>query len=499
VDLDPNACFRAMASRDRRFEGRFLIAVKTTRVYCRPGCPAPVPLRKNVTFYQCAAAAEEAGFRPCARCRPDASPDTSVWLGTSATVRRALRMIAEEGLGKEGVDALADRLGIGGRHLRRLFSRHVGASPLAVAHTRRLHFARKLLDETRMSVSDVAFASGFSSVRRFNDAIRTTFRRPPTELRRWRAAAIAHPSSNGALTLRVPFAAPYDSEQVFGFLRARALPGVEIVDESSYARTFMTSAGPAALIVRAGKESWLELSLWGPVSRELFTITERVRRLFDVGVDPRAVASHLASVPALEKLVRARPGLRVPGAWDGFEVAVRAVLGQQVSVRGATTFAGRLVRRFGKEVVVEALPLPQRAALTHLFPSPEVLAGARVEAIGIPKARAEAIRALAERVASGRLDLGGHASLEQSVEALVDLPGVGQWTAHYIAMRALREPDALPAADVVLRRQIVPGRTLTALEVERRAEPWRPWRAYAVMHLWTKASFAGKVASRRRS
>jgi AraC family transcriptional regulator, regulatory protein of adaptative response / DNA-3-methyladenine glycosylase II len=488
VQLDPNACFRAMASRDRRFEGRFFIAVKTTRVYCRPGCPARVPLRKNVTFYPCAAAAEEAGFRPCARCRPDASPDTAVWLGTSATVRRALRMIAEEGLGEEGVDALADRLGIGGRHLRRLFSQHVGASPLAVAHTRRLHFARKLLDETRMPVSDVAYASGFASVRRFNDAIRTTFRRPPTELRRGRSSSIAHPPADGALTLRVPFVAPYDLAQVLGFLKPRALLGVEAVDASSYTRTFSTSAGVAALEVTAGEGNWLTLSLWGPVSRELFTITERVRRLFDVAVDPRAMASHLASDPTLRRLVRARPGLRVPGAWDGFEVAVRAVLGQQVSVKGATTLAGRLVQRFGERVAIEALPAHRREALTHLFPNPDKLATARIEEIGIPRARAEAIRALATAVTSGSLRLGGHASLDDAVAALVELPGVGPWTAHYIAMRALREPDALPASDGVLRRVVVPGRILTPIEVEKRAEAWRPWRAYAVMHLWTQAS-----------
>jgi AraC family transcriptional regulator of adaptative response / DNA-3-methyladenine glycosylase II len=488
VDLSPNACFRAMASRDRRFEGRFFVAVRTTRIYCRPGCPAPVPLRKNVSFYSCAAAAEEAGYRPCARCRPDASPDTSVWLGTSATVRRALRLIAEEGLGEEGVDALADRLGIGGRHLRRLFSEHVGASPLAVAHTRRLHFARKLLDETHLSVGDVAFASGFTSVRRFNDAMLRTFRKPPTELRRTRGATRTS-SELRALTLRVPFATPYDFDRLLGFLRARAIPGVEAVGALVYARTFSTSAGPALFEVAADPEGRsLELSLWGPVSRELFTITQRIRRLFDVAVDPRAIASHLSLDPALKKLVRARPGLRVPGAWDGFEVSVRAILGQQVSVAGATTLAGRLARMFGEEIPEGALPRAREHGLSHLFPTAEVLARARVETIGIPRARAQAITALATAVASGRLVLGGHASLDEAVAALVELPGVGPWTAHYIAMRVLREPDALPASDLILRRAIVPGRSLSATEVEKRAEAWRPWRAYAVMHLWTSTS-----------
>jgi AraC family transcriptional regulator, regulatory protein of adaptative response / DNA-3-methyladenine glycosylase II len=493
VDLDANTCFVAMASRDRRFEGRFFVAVRTTKIYCRPGCPARVPLRKNVSFYSCAAAAEEAGYRPCARCRPDASPDTSVWLGTSATVRRALRLIADEGLGDDGVDALADRLGIGARHLRRLFSQHVGASPLAVAHTRRLHFARKLLDETPLPVSDVAFASGFSSVRRFNDAVRHTFRRSPTELRRVRASRPGHDETR-ALMLRIPFSPPYDFDQVLAFLGARAIPGVELVDAFSYGRTFRTSAGPATLrVTRGGADEpsafrGLVLSLWGADSRELFSITERVRRLFDVAVDPQAIRAHLGSDPLLRRLVRARPGLRVPGAWDGFEVGVRAILGQQVSVAGATTLAGRLVDRFGERIQSDALPTEHRETLTHLFPTPGVLAEARVEACGLPGARAKAIRSFARAVASGELVLGGHAHLDDAVAALVELPGIGLWTAHYIAMRALREPDALPAADLILRRAIVPGQSLTAKQVEQRAETWRPWRAYAVMHLWTGAS-----------
>jgi AraC family transcriptional regulator of adaptative response / DNA-3-methyladenine glycosylase II len=488
MHLDASACYSAVASRDRRFEGRFIVAVRTTRIYCRPGCPAPIPLRKNVSFYACAAAAEDAGYRPCSRCRPDASPDTSAWLGTSATVRRALRLIAEEGIGDDGIDALAERLGIGARHLRRLFSQHVGASPSAVAHTRRLHFARKLLDETTLPVSEVAFASGFASVRRFNDAVQKTFRRPPTELRRARGGPRRAEDAN-VLTLRIPYTAPYDHAQVLGFLRARATPGVEVVDLSSYARTLSTHAGPAVLRVSTATEGpWLDLSLWGPVSRELFGITERVRALFDVAVDPRAIGAHLSRDPLLRAKVRARPGLRVPGAWDGFEIAVRAILGQQVTVTGATTLAGRLARRFGTPVPSGAVPPAWRDSLTHLFPSADLLADAAIEEIGVPRARAGAIRALAGAVASGRLGLGGYLGLDEAVLALTELPGIGPWTAHYVAMRALREPDALPAADLVLRGQIVPGRMLTTKEVETRAEVWRPWRAYALMHLWTHAA-----------
>jgi AraC family transcriptional regulator, regulatory protein of adaptative response / DNA-3-methyladenine glycosylase II len=499
VALDSDTCFVAMASRDRRFEGRFFVAVRTTKIYCRPGCPAPIPLRKNVTFFQCAAAAEEAGYRPCSKCRPDASPDTSAWLGTSATVRRALRLIADEGLGDEGVDALAERLGMGSRHLRRLFSAHVGASPLAVANTRRLHFARRLLDETRLPVSEVAFASGFASVRRFNDAVRLTYRKTPTELRRKSPSPTPIAEEHQSLSLRVPFSPPYDFEGLLRFLRARAVPGVESVSTLAYRRTFAAAAGSGILEVRLGQSEkdrrssskgagWLELSLWGAPSHELFTIVERVRRVFDVAVDPRAIGSHLAKDASLRPLVRARPGLRVAGAWDGFEIAVRAVLGQQISVASATTLAGRLAARFGRPLPELDRACASDTSLTRLFPTAEVLADARVEVIGLPGARASAVRALASAVAEGKLTLGPGADVEKSHETLLEIPGVGPWTASYVAMRALREPDAFPASDLVLRRAIVPGRTLSANEVDRRAEVWRPWRAYAAMHLWAESS-----------
>jgi AraC family transcriptional regulator of adaptative response / DNA-3-methyladenine glycosylase II len=410
-------------------------------------------------------------------------------------VRRALRLIAEEGLGDDGVDSLAERLGIGARHLRRLFAEQVGAPPSAIAHTRRLHFARKLIDETELPVSDVAFASGFASVRRFNDAMHKTFRRSPTELRRARRRG-ATAEGPGVLTLRVPYTTPYDHPQVLAFLRVRATPGVELVGLSSYARTLTTAAGPAILEVSPSTEgAWLDLRLHGPVSRELFSITERVRALFDVAVDPRAVGEHLARDPVLADLLRSRPGLRVPGAWDGFELAVRAVLGQQVSVAGATTLAGRLARAFGEPLAEGALAAAYAGALTHLFPTAPALVDAPVESIGLPRARALAIRALAAAVVSGEISFGGHAGLDAAVDALTRLPGIGPWTAHYIAMRALREPDALPASDLVLRASIVPGRALSTREVEARAEAWRPWRAYAVLHLWTRAALERKTST----
>ncbi len=510
--LDARACYRAMESRDARFEGRFVIAVRTTRIYCRPGCPAPIPLRKNVSFLPSPAAAEEAGYRPCARCRPDASPDTSAWLGTRATVSRALRLIDDEGIGEDGVDALADRLGVGGRHLRRLFSRHVGASPLAVANTRRVHFARKLLEETPLPVSEVAFAAGFSSIRRFNEAVLKTFRKPPTALRRRTIAAPTPRAPSEAVTLRLAYVPPYDRGELLGFFRGRAIPGVEHAGPDSYARTFLTAAGPAVLEVSPGDDGRsLKLSLWGPVSRELFSISQKARALFDLAADPRAVSRHLARDRALRPLVRARPGLRVPGAWDTFELTVRAILGQQVSVRAATTLAGRLVERFGARVAPGVVPAHLRPHLTHVFPSPADLGAARLTNVGLPGARAAALRGFAQSVASGKLRLAGHGGLEEAVAALTSMPGIGPWTAHYVAMRALREPDALPASDLGIRKALAllaagsagstgsaaspgsgAGDLPSAAEVERRAELWRPWRAYAALHLWTHLAVAAE-------
>ena len=454
MHLDAVACYRAIASRDRRFEGRFVVAVRTTGIYCRPGCPAPIPQERNVEFYACAAGAEEAGYRACFRCRPDASPEVFARLGTSATIRRALRLIAEEGLGDQGVDALAARLGIGERHLRRLFAEHVGASPSAVAHTRRMHFARKLLDETDLRISDVAFASGFTSIRRFNDAVRKTFRKPPSALRR-SLGGRREARDVETLVLRIAYKPPLDWGQMVAFLGARATPGVEAIDAASYRRTFATDVGHGVLEVAPDpKAPFLLMSVHGAAPSELFAMTERVRSLFDLGLDPDPVSVHLVQDSALQRSVRARPGLRVPGAWDTFELAVRAILGQQVTVAGATTLAGRVVQRFGAPLDPSIVPANRRGELTHAFPRADVLADAPLETAGIPGARAGAIRALATAVASGKLVLGSLVGLDEAVARLIELPGIGAWTAHYIAMRALREPDAFPSSDLVLRRAL---------------------------------------------
>jgi len=473
VTPDADALYRAVRSRDRRFEGRFVLAVTSTGIYCRPGCPARIPARRNVRFLPSPAAAERAGFRPCRRCRPDASPDSAAWSGTAATITRALRLIDEGALDRSGVDALAERLGMTARHLRRLFMERLGAPPKAVALTRRAHFARRLLDETDLPMTAVATAAGFGSVRRFNGAIRRAFRCAPREFRR---APDCFPVTGG-LALRLPYRPPLDWESVLEFLAARAIPGVETVYGNHYRRTIRTAAGPGLLeVAPAPKGPALVLRVDAPPEPGLARIVHRVRRLFDLDADPIRIGRDLSSDPLLAPLLRAHPGLRVPGAWDGFETAVRAVLGQQVSVRGATTLAGRLVLALGE-------PIPTREeGLTHLFPAPTALAGADLSRFGLPRARAACLVALGRAVASGSLALDSAASLDDAVTRLEVLPGVGPWTAQYIAMRAFAEPDAFPAGDLGLKRATGLGEA----RLLKRAEAWRPWRAYATMVLWRR-------------
>ncbi|HEY8038526.1 MAG TPA: AlkA N-terminal domain-containing protein [Polyangiaceae bacterium] len=472
--LDTDGMYRAMVSRDRRFEGQFVVGVRTTGIYCRPGCPARTPHRRNVHFYTCAAAAQADGLRPCLRCRPDASPGTPAALGTPATVSRALRLIDEGALDEAGVDELAERLGVTARHLRRLFDQHLGASPLAVARTKRVHFARKLLDETELPMTEVAHAAGFASLRRFNDAVREAFHATPSDLRR-RSPGVLEVGVRPGLLLRLPYREPLAYAELLGFLAARAIPGVERVDGGTYARTITFAGGSGAIEVsRAGDARHLLLAVRAARGTDLFAVAARVRRLFDLDADPHRIDAHLARDRRLARAVRARPGLRVPGAWDGFEIAVRAILGQQVSVAGATTLAGRLVDRFGVRVPGGG------GGLTHLFPTPAALVAADVASIGLPRARAEAIRGLARAVEAGARPF-------DAVERLTRLEGIGDWTAAYVAMRAGRDPDAFPAGDLGLRRALATrrGALPSARALETISGAWRPWRAYAAMHLWT--------------
>jgi AraC family transcriptional regulator of adaptative response / DNA-3-methyladenine glycosylase II len=488
VELDRERCYEALRTRDRRFDGRFFVAVSTTGIYCRPICPARLPLLRNILFYRCAAAAEGAGFRACRRCRPETAPGTPAWLGTSAIVSRGLRLIEAGALDDGDVGGLASRLGVGARQLRRLFARHLGASPAEIARARRVHFARLLIDQSDRPMTELAFAAGFASVRQFNHAFRQSFGRSPRDVRRTpaehRAAgrcwAARGASAGESLALRLAYRPPFDWEGLAGFLAGRAIAGVESVADGCYRRTVELAGAPGWIEVRplAG-EAALELRVALAPGAELLRTVERVRRIFDLDADPLAIGEALESSARLRPHLLARPGLRVPGAWDAFELGVRAILGQQVSVRGASTLAGRLVREFGKPV--EGAP----AGLSHLFPSPAHLAESDVASIGLPRARAEAIRGFARAIACGELILDGARGLDDAVARLAELPGIGSWTAQYVAMRALGEPDAFPAGDLALRKALSRGDApISAALAERLADEFRPWRSYAAMALW---------------
>lgn len=473
MKVDWEAFKRARKARDPRFDGKFFVASTTTKIYCRPSCNVPMIKDKYVRYFPNAAAATEAGYRPCLRCRPECAPGTPGWQGTSSTVSRALRLIEESGLEDGGIESLAERLGIGSRHLRRLFLRHLGATPSAVAHTRRLHFAKKLIDETKLPMHQVALASGFGCVRRFNDTIRKTYKRTPTQIRR--LAKQMAPHSENEYLFRLRFRPPYQAERMLAFMAARAIPGVEVVEDGSYRRSISLGHSHGWLEATFDLNEHVVLLRVGfPDPRWLFHIVERVRVMFDLNADWLAIASILQEDRELAPRIAAAPGLHVPGCWNAFELATRAVLGQQITVRAATTLAGRLVETFGQ-------PCALTSGVTHLFPTPEVLAEADLTRVGVMPGRAATIRGLARAVRDGKLSFEGIVNNELFVSRLREIPGVGEWTAQYIAMRGLSEPDAFPLGDVGLLRSLA---LKSARELESHAEAWRPWRAYAAMYLW---------------
>ncbi|HXI11901.1 MAG TPA: DNA-3-methyladenine glycosylase 2 family protein [Thermoanaerobaculia bacterium] len=475
MTLDYDVCYRAIRSRDSRFDGRFFTAVRTTGIYCRPVCPARTPRKENVDFFSEPAAAEEAGFRPCLRCRPEVAPSTPAWAGSSAVVGRALRLIAEGALDRAGINELARRLGVGARQLRRLFIAHVGTTPIAVAQTRRVHFARTLIESTRLPMIDVALGSGFSSVRRFNVAMQQTYGRTPSEIRVRQPASA---SSEQSVELKLTYRPPFSWNTLAAFLASRAIPGVEIVGGNYYSRTIRSGSDHGVVSVRyLPATSHLILSAPSQFGNSIRTIANRARALFDLGADLEVISEQLRRDPLLASLIDANPGVRIPGAWDPFELSVRAIVGQQVSVKGASTIMGRIANRYGERIE----GADDRFFL--LFPRPEVLADAVIE--GMPSSRARAIRGLARVVADGTLRLESGSSLEETIEKLVSLPGIGPWTAHYIAMRTLGEPDAFPHNDLGLRKAAGAGITISGAELLSRAEAWRPWRGYAAMLLWS--------------
>jgi AraC family transcriptional regulator of adaptative response / DNA-3-methyladenine glycosylase II len=481
--LDRELYYQALRARDARFDGRIFVAVRTTGIYCRPICPARTPKLENITFYASAAAAEQAGYRPCLRCRPESSPELAAWRGTSSTVSRALALIDEGGLdgAEHDVETLAQRLGVGGRQLRRLFQKHLGTSPVAVAQTRRLLFAKKLVHETSMPMSEVALASGFGSLRRFNDTFRELYGRAPSDLRRRRSPARS--GAGDTISLSLSYVPPYDWSAMLRFFAARAVPGIEVVEGDRYARTIEIDGarGSFAVSPSNSKKDALTLTIRFPRVSALPAIVTRVRRMFDVDADLRVIHAVLGQDALLAPLVAARPGLRVPGTWDPFELAIRAILGQQITVSAARSLASKLVAAHGRALDAEAAG----EGLTHVFPQPTDLARADLAILGMPRARAAALSACGRMATQNPRVFAPTCSLEAAREALRALPGVGEWTAQTIALRALRDPDAFPATDVgILRGAAENGVRPTAAALIARAEAWRPWRAYAAQHLW---------------
>lgn len=473
---------QARQARDPHFDGRVFIGVVTTGIYCRPVCPVRLPRKENIQLYSTAAAAAEAGFRPCLRCRPESSPGTPAWMGSSYNVSRALQLIARGALDDGKVETLAAQLGIGPRQLTRLFQQHLGVSPVAIANTQRLHFAKKLIDETALSMAQVCFAAGFSSVRRFNAVFQQTYGRTPLSLRRGKTDSdVAPDSAQDRIQIRLSYRPPFDWRAMLEYLALRAIPGVEDVQSDSYSRTIMVNGEAGELHVQFNSNvNSLLLTVRCAQTRALYQIVERVRIMFDLKAVSTEIEECLSADDVLRPIVAANPGIRVPVAWNGFEVAVRAIIGQQVSVKGATTLVSRLAKACGKPYQAQS-----SANLQLIFPEPEEVLQHSLSGLGITTRRIAAIHALAQAVIDGELAFDGSMSAETFVARAVTIPGIGPWTAQYMALRALNDPDAFPHADLILlRAAAAEGEILTPKQLLAKAERWRPWRAYTVMLLW---------------
>jgi AraC family transcriptional regulator of adaptative response / DNA-3-methyladenine glycosylase II len=478
---DFEAYYRAIQAKDARFDGKVFVGVRSTGIFCRPICPARTPKPENCEFFVSAAAAHSAGFRPCLRCRPEISPCLYSYVGTASTVSRALRLIAEGALDSGTVQHLATRLGVGDRHLRQLFVKHVGTSPNAVAQMRRLAFAKQLLDETSLSMTDIAMAAGFSSIRRFNETIHQTYGRSPSQLRK---QTVRDRSTTPEITLKLPYSQPYSWETWSRFLSTRMTAGLESIRAGVYHRTILLNGQPGMVEVKpVDGQSHLLATIRYPNVALLGHIVERLRRLFDLDAAVLEITAQLAADPILQPVMQANRGLRVPGAWDAFELAVRAILGQQITVAAATTLASRLVAAYGTPFQPE--DIASSTDLTWIFPSPETLAIADLTSIGLTRSRAAAISSLGTAVAQDATLLSRNQGLDEAVQRLTRCNGIGEWTAHYIAMRALGEPDAFPATDVGLLRAMQRlGHRVTPTQLQDISQVWRPWRAYAAMALW---------------
>jgi AraC family transcriptional regulator of adaptative response / DNA-3-methyladenine glycosylase II len=473
--LDHETCYRAVSSRDARFDGAFFTAVTSTRIYCRPSCPALTPKRRNVRFYRTAAAAQQAGFRACKRCRPDATPGSPEWNLRADLVGRAMRLIADGVVDRDGVAGLATRLGYSERHLHRQLVAEVGAGPIALARAQRAQTARVLLETTDLAVSAVAFAAGFASIRQFNDTIREVFASTPSEQRR---RATSGPSAPGSLTLRLPYREPFDATSLLAFLGVRAVAGIEEWDGTTYRRSLRLPHG-TAIVELAAADKHVRATLQLDDVRDLAAAVQRCRRLLDLDADPVAVDNALGMDPALRKLVKRAPGCRVPGHVDGDELAVRAILGQQVSVAGARTVAGRLVARYGKPLTAPS------GAVTHLFPDAATLADVDPADLPMPASRKRALVSLTTALANGDVAIDAGADRDAVEQSLLALPGIGPWTTSYIRLRALSDPDVFMPTDLGVRHAIEQlGLLADPKSATTLAERWRPWRSYALVHLW---------------
>ncbi len=486
--LDFERCYRAVESRDARFDGWFITAVRTTGIYCRPSCPTPVrPRRENVSFFPTAAAAQLAGYRACKRCRPDASPGSPEWNVRGDLVGRAMRLIADGTVDRDGVAGLARRLAVSERHLHRLLLSELGAGPLAIARAQRAQTARVLIETTDLPFTQVAFAAGFESIRQFNDTVREVFALTPTALRTAgrRRADIA----DGVLTLRLPYRPPLDWQALAGWLRTRALPGVAEVNGRVYRRTLRLPRG-AGVVALEPLDTHIQCTLRLESMADLTSAVRQCRRLLDLDADPLSVVEVLSKDRRLSSIVKKRPGLRAPGAVDGTELAIQAVLGQQVSLAAARTLASRLVTAHG-DVIKIADP-----TLTHLFPHAASIADADLARLGVPATRRATLRAVARAVADGRLALDPGADRTETYQQLVQLPGIGEWTAGYIVMRALGDPDTFLPSDLGIKKAVARlGIGSNARAISDHAAAWRPWRSYATHQLWATLSDAYKEVS----
>jgi AraC family transcriptional regulator of adaptative response / DNA-3-methyladenine glycosylase II len=478
MELSRQDYYRALKAQDARFDGRFYICVTSTGIYCRPICPARTTKLANCIFVKSAAEAEENGYRPCLRCRPETAPGAPARLGTQATTRRALRLMSKAAAQGESLEDFSDRLGVSSRHLRRLFKEHLGASPKSIIQTERFAIARQLLVETRVPIAQVALASGFGSIRRFNDAVRKAFGVTPGDFRKKRTYK---PTQLPGHKVLLGYRPPYDFDAMLGYLAARAIPGVEKVEDGTWSRC-MTLAGVPGIVSVSHEEAKHRLVARFDMKEPVVIVDgiTRVKDLFDLDAAPSEICEHLRTAPALKASVKARPGLRVPGCWDVFELIARAIIGQQISVAGATTMLGRLTEAFGRHPDLGGAE-PGAGDSAGLFPRPEDLVGKDLTKIGLTRSRAATLASVAQKFASDPDFVDAAMDVEDARARLLAIKGIGPWTAEYVILRALRNPDAFPASDLVLLKSagLKKPKDLKAI-----AEAWRPWRGYAAQHLW---------------